>query len=319
MYVKIFDRILRSSIMEADVRVRWLWVVLLVMADAEGYITATESAIARTANMPLDDVRDGLRVLMSEDANSTTSDHDGRRVIAVAPNTWFVPNKAKYRDLRDETAQRHATRERVRRWRQRYACSKNSVKVTEETELEDYADDIPSVTSVTERYSALHGVTGNAVVTGCNDKKIKIKMKKKSKKEREGGDALQKELFRPPTLAEVEAYLQELGETRFTADAVIDYYAARGWRTRSGPVKDWKACVRTWRRFENQRDHEEAERAKRRYRLRAPEVTGIVASAPGRCVECGAESETTFCSRCQEEWNARYGDDAGDVGKEGEE
>ena len=51
--------------------------------------------------------------------------------------------------------------------------------------------------------------------------------------------------FTPPTLQEVTDYCQErdngVNPARF-----IDFYASKGWKVGNQPMKDWKACVRTW-------------------------------------------------------------------------
>ena len=49
----------------------------------------------------------------------------------------------------------------------------------------------------------------------------------------------------PHSLEEVEAYCRERGNG-INAEYFCDYYAARDWRLKSGPMKDWKAAVRTW-------------------------------------------------------------------------
>lgn len=53
--------------------------------------------------------------------------------------------------------------------------------------------------------------------------------------------------FVPPTLEEVQEYCRTRGN-KVNAEQFIDYYAARGWKLKSGTMKDWKAAVRTWER-----------------------------------------------------------------------
>ncbi|MBO5715064.1 MAG: hypothetical protein J6S23_01565 [Clostridia bacterium] len=54
--------------------------------------------------------------------------------------------------------------------------------------------------------------------------------------------------FCPPTLEEIKAYCLERNNT-VDAEKFFDYYEANGWVQGKGkPVKDWKACVRTWER-----------------------------------------------------------------------
>lgn len=117
MYVKLFGRMLQSSIMDEDVLTRWAFVVMLLSADREGVVYGTTKALARTANLPESDFAAALDRLMAPDPNSTTPDEDGRRVVLESANCWRVVNYAHYRDAKDEDALRTVTRDRVRRWR----------------------------------------------------------------------------------------------------------------------------------------------------------------------------------------------------------
>jgi hypothetical protein len=53
--------------------------------------------------------------------------------------------------------------------------------------------------------------------------------------------------FRRPTLREVAAYCQERNN-RVHPQEFLDHYEANGWVRGKTPIKDWKACVRTWER-----------------------------------------------------------------------
>ena len=53
--------------------------------------------------------------------------------------------------------------------------------------------------------------------------------------------------FVPPTVEEVQAYCDER-RNGIDAQRFVDYYAAVGWVVGKKPVKDWRACVRTWER-----------------------------------------------------------------------
>ena len=57
--------------------------------------------------------------------------------------------------------------------------------------------------------------------------------------------------FIRPKPNEVEEYAQQIG---FSLDGnhFCDYYEARGWQLNTGPMKDWKAAVRTWKRNSKQ-------------------------------------------------------------------
>ena len=62
---------------------------------------------------------------------------------------------------------------------------------------------------------------------------------------REERDARKRARFTPPTVDEVEAYCRERSNT-VDAEQFCDFYAAKGWRVGSQPMRDWKAAVRTW-------------------------------------------------------------------------
>lgn len=53
-----------------------------------------------------------------------------------------------------------------------------------------------------------------------------------------------------PTVEEVAAYCREHGN-RVDAERFVDFYASKGWKVGNQPMKDWKACVRTWERRED--------------------------------------------------------------------
>lgn len=53
-----------------------------------------------------------------------------------------------------------------------------------------------------------------------------------------------------PTVEEVAAYCRERGNS-VDAERFVDFYASKGWKVGNQPMKDWKACVRTWERRED--------------------------------------------------------------------
>jgi len=53
--------------------------------------------------------------------------------------------------------------------------------------------------------------------------------------------------FSKPTVEEVKAYCLERNNT-IDPQNFIDYYESCGWKIGNKPMKDWKACVRTWER-----------------------------------------------------------------------
>lgn len=70
-----------------------------------------------------------------------------------------------------------------------------------------------------------------------NQKTMDIYIEEKPKQKR----------FIPPTLEEVSDYCFERNNN-IDPQKFIDYYSSNGWKVGKNPMKDWKACVRTWER-----------------------------------------------------------------------
>lgn len=62
--------------------------------------------------------------------------------------------------------------------------------------------------------------------------------------------------FTPPTLTEVTEYCTERNNG-VDPERFIDFYASKGWKVGNQPMKDWKACVRTWEKRDRASPKEE--------------------------------------------------------------
>lgn len=56
--------------------------------------------------------------------------------------------------------------------------------------------------------------------------------------------------FSKPTLEEIIAYCKERNNN-VDPQRFYDFYESKGWRVGNQPMKDWKACVRTWEGRDN--------------------------------------------------------------------
>lgn len=54
-----------------------------------------------------------------------------------------------------------------------------------------------------------------------------------------------RKVFTKPTVEEVKAYCAER-KNNVNPDKFIDFYESKGWLIGKNPMKDWRACVRTW-------------------------------------------------------------------------
>ena len=98
-----------------------------------------------------------------------------------------------------------------------------------------------------------------------------------------------KKAFAPPTPEAVAAYAREIGYDKLAADPgrFCDYYETCGWRTNHGPMKNWQAAVRNWRRMDAERGipgatgipaaRAEAEERRREAEARMREAVGRLA------------------------------------------
>lgn len=54
--------------------------------------------------------------------------------------------------------------------------------------------------------------------------------------------------FRPPTVEEVREFCQQNSYDQFAPEDFVAFYAAKGWKVGSAPMKDWRAACLTWQR-----------------------------------------------------------------------
>jgi hypothetical protein len=118
MYSKLFSRITESSLMEEPIPTRYVFVMLLAIADAQGYVIGTDVAIARRINMPLRDFLPCIDRLMEPDAHSNSQAEDGRRVIrSDGERGYKIVNYTVYREINSANGKREYMRDYMRDYR----------------------------------------------------------------------------------------------------------------------------------------------------------------------------------------------------------
>lgn len=60
-----------------------------------------------------------------------------------------------------------------------------------------------------------------------------------------GVEGVSRKRFTPPTPEQVETYAKSKGHN-VDPHRFCDFYASKGWKVGSSPMKDWKAAVRNW-------------------------------------------------------------------------
>jgi len=118
MYAKLFSRITESSLMEEDIPTRYVFVMLLAIADPEGYVVGTDVAIARRLNMPLEELKSALDRLMSPDDDSGSQELEGRRIVpSDAERGYRIVNFVTYRNTKNPEERREYMRDYVANYR----------------------------------------------------------------------------------------------------------------------------------------------------------------------------------------------------------
>lgn len=120
MYVKLFTHILDSSIAD-NRKLRHFFTDLLLCADPKGFVMMTKGAIARRIGCSLEEVEWGIAELEKPDRGSRTPDREGCRIVPIEGSGygWEITNYETYRAMKDADQLREATKERVRRFRER--------------------------------------------------------------------------------------------------------------------------------------------------------------------------------------------------------
>lgn len=113
-FVKLYGSILDSTVWLESLPTKVLWVTMLAMADADGYVASSVPGLARRAGVTRAECEDALEVLSAPDPDSKTPDNDGRRIEKVTGG-WLILNARLYRELRTPKQVSDAARQALHR------------------------------------------------------------------------------------------------------------------------------------------------------------------------------------------------------------
>lgn len=217
-FVPILRQLLESSVWEADLRVRVLWITMLMISSEparRGTVDMTVRALAGRACLSPEDTAYALGVLAAEDPSSRTKANGGRRVELLDPErdwgwkilNWGLYEKARARMLGAARVARHRDAQPGR----------------------------PSVPSVTPRDGPLRVTPGNHEV------EVEVEVEGEREGEGDGGRTP-----RPPALALV-ASLWARESLRGDPERFWRWHNAYGW-----PPRDWREAARLWSQRERE-------------------------------------------------------------------
>ena len=117
-YTKLWEDIIHSTIWREPPHIKVVWVTMLAMADANGFVFASLPGLADVARVTADECREALACLSSPDLDSRSKEKEGRRIEGI-DGGWFLINHEKYRKLRSSEDRREQVRLAVQRHREK--------------------------------------------------------------------------------------------------------------------------------------------------------------------------------------------------------
>lgn len=203
--------------MEEAIPVRYVFVMLLAIADSEGDVVGTDIAIARRLNMPVEEFQKCVAVLGTADPDSNSKDMNGRRVVpSDSERGYRVVNYAKYRELTTEFQKKNYMRRYMREYREKGKVA-NDVKLTKSYSKTDANTlDMPSLTSA----SVSESVSGKGSVEGKGF----------------------------PTLEQAKERAKFIGVPESDAEQFWHHFNSTGWLDKNGhTIKNWESKLVTWK------------------------------------------------------------------------
>lgn len=126
MYGKIWDTMFDGSLVMTGWEGVVTFMVMIVLADKDGFIDMTPVAISNRTTIPLEVIEEGIKQLEAEDPHSRDSASEGRRIERIDEHRdwgWAILNYEKYRNARDHSALRAHWREQYHKKKAKQAVS----------------------------------------------------------------------------------------------------------------------------------------------------------------------------------------------------
>jgi sRNA-binding protein len=250
-YTPIFSSILRSSILLEDVEARWLWTVILIMADetrgTQGVLDCPLERLAQIANLSVEQTRAAMARFCAPDPSSTGKDCDGRRLVPLEHTEGFDDRKWKLVNW-----QRYKAEER--KVQVAAADRRHKAKVKLQKEIEAQAIKSNQKQSKSDPPSPSPSPSPSPTKEGLRDIASDVpeppQQPKPAPKTRER--------FSPPTVEAVAAFIDEQIARGFRDYSKVNprrfvaHYDSNGWKVGRNAMKNWKAAVATWAAKENE-------------------------------------------------------------------
>ncbi len=115
-FTKLFSSITASTIWCESSDTKVVWITMLAMADAAGFVYASVPGLANIAQVPIDKTREALAKFLDTDPESRDSENEGQRIEEI-DGGWAILNHPKYRKIRNAEERKAYHREYMRKKR----------------------------------------------------------------------------------------------------------------------------------------------------------------------------------------------------------
>ena len=99
-FTKLFSSITASTIWSEKATTKVVWITMLAMADAAGFVYASVPGLAKISGVTIEETIEAIDLLMSPDKWSRDKDNEGRRLEEI-DGGWAILNHPKYRKRRN--------------------------------------------------------------------------------------------------------------------------------------------------------------------------------------------------------------------------
>lgn len=123
-YGKIFESLFTGSMVGAGLNVFALWAYCIANAKPPGTIELNPKLLAVTFGCTEKEVRHAINHLCSEDPDSRSVDHSGRRLLKEGRFLYLMPTWPKYNAIRNEIERREQNRRSQQTWRDKNKANK---------------------------------------------------------------------------------------------------------------------------------------------------------------------------------------------------
>ncbi len=117
-YTPLFGSILTSTVWAEDNETRLVWITMLAMSDAAGYVGASIPGLAHAARVSLEGCEKALKTFLGPDPYSRTRANEGRK-ISEARGGWTILNYGQHAELAAELRHNILAALRMRKTRAR--------------------------------------------------------------------------------------------------------------------------------------------------------------------------------------------------------